>query len=78
MEKKNKPEENETTMHYMPIFMSIGVGIGVGIGAALDNIPIFMSIGIGLGVCIGGVIDAINRHKAEKTEKDSKENGTED
>jgi F0F1-type ATP synthase assembly protein I len=67
MKKQNKNhEKSENTVHFMPIFMSIGIGTGVAIGAAMDNIPIGMSIGLSIGLCIGSAIDMLNKNKAEE------------
>ena len=70
MKKQNKKhEENESTTHFLPIFMSIGIGTGVAIGAAMDNIPIGMSIGVSIGLCLGAAIDMIKKNKAKDDEE---------
>ena len=75
MKKQNKKhEENESTTHFLPIFMSIGIGTGVAIGAAMDNIPIGMSIGVSIGLCLGAAIDMLNRNKAEEAKKKDEDN----
>lgn len=77
MKQQNKKhEENESTTHFMPIFMSIGIGVGVAIGSAMDNIPIGMSIGLSVGLCLGAALDMLNRNKTEeaaKKEEDKKD-----
>ena len=65
--KKKGDHEDESQVHYMPIFMSIGVGTGVAIGSATGNIAIGMSIGSGLGLAIGAAIDALNRKSKKNT-----------
>ena len=58
-------EDQNNTMHYMPICMCIGLYIGVAIGTAMNNTALYMCIGMSIGVGIGSMIDAANRKKSE-------------
>ena len=72
--KKDKENEPESKILYMPIFMSIGVGVGVAIGSATNNMPVAMCLGLSCGMCLGLALDRLNRNKDEEKSKDSEEN----
>lgn len=69
---KNKNNDSNSKVQYMPIGMCIGLSVGMAIGSAVGNIGVGMCLGLGIGLCFGSAIDAANNKKA--TDDQTEEN----